>query len=141
MNKLTKLLTFVGLSSAVAYVALNLKGKTNPNSSQSLKSSKQSDPQKSNSNRSRNQNGKTKHITDYSDARTQKMYKDLGMTDEQKRKYERDYKTVMDTWQNKNANYNMGEQQQIDEHNSVLNAVLNEDQFGMYRDWFKNNPA
>ncbi len=35
------------------------------------------------------------------------------MTDEQKRPYERD---------------------------SLCNAVLNEDQYDMYREWFKNNP-
>lgn len=152
MNKLAKLLAFAGLTGAVAYVTFGLKGKTAPssNSDKTLSTSRNNDSKTSRSANSENQKtsstskGSTtesKHHSDYSDSRTQKMYKDLGMTDEQRRRYERDYRTVMDRWEKNNPNHNDDEKEKIEEHNSVLKAVLDEAQFSMYRDWFKNNPT
>ena len=141
MNKLTKLLALVGLSAAVAYVVSEFKKTSVSNLRTSPKQPRHDDLQASSSDTMQKNLNETKKVTDYSDSRTQKMYKDLGITEEQKRRYERDYRTVMGTWEKNNPNYDMNDQDKIDEHNNLLNAVLNEDQFAMYRDWFKKNPA
>lgn len=78
--------------------------------------------------------------TDYSNAKTQKMYKDLGMTDNQRRRYEADYSAVMEEWEKKNPNSGMDEAEKADQHNKALNAVLDEAQYAMYRDWSRDNP-
>ena len=78
--------------------------------------------------------------TDYSDANTQRMYKDLGMTANQRRQYETDYRKVMDEWEKKNPSINMDNDQKVEQHNKALNAVLDEAQYAMYRDWSRDNP-
>ena len=144
MKKLIKFLGFVGLTSAILYLTYGLKAESSTD-----KNTKGFDGDNSNSgNKNKSNNNQTKatsttakHVTDYSDSRTQKMYKDLGMTNEQKRQYENDYRAVMGRWEKENDVLKMSEQEKIDEHNSVLNAVLNEAQYSMYRDWFMDNPA
>ncbi|WP_027126851.1 hypothetical protein [Gelidibacter mesophilus] len=152
MNKLAKFLAFAGLTGAVAYLTYGIKSRPasisnshnpiNPSKNNDVKASRS--PNTENRKTTSNFQSSTperKHYPDYSDSRTQKMYKDLGMTDEQKLRYERDYRTVMGTWEKNNPNYEENEQDKIDEHNSVLKAVLDEAQFSMYRDWFRNNPS
>lgn len=56
------------------------------------------------------------------------MYKDLGLTDEQQRQYERNYRTIMGTSDRKSKK---DEQQSIVEHNSLMNAVLIEAQYSI----------
>lgn len=141
MNKLGKFLAFAGLTGLATYIALGLKGKSSASFNASTASSHNGTKKSDSDKRSENDNKNLNRETEYSNARTQKMYKDLGMTDEQRRRYERDYKTVMGTWEKNNPNYDMDDQDKINEHNNLLNAVLNEDQFAMYREWFKNNPA
>lgn len=140
MNKLGKFLALAGLTGVATYLFLGLRNKSSFASSKTSTTSKQNSTKSANSiQRSENYKMALNHRTEYSNARTQKMYKDLGMTDEQRRHYERDYKTVMGIWEKNNSNYDIDEQDKIDEHNNLLNAVLNEDQFSMYREWFKNN--
>ncbi|CAH8283456.1 hypothetical protein EV196_102411 [Mariniflexile fucanivorans] len=136
MNKLIKFLALVGLTSAVSYLVFGLKGKSSANDHNSHKQSRNGNPKTSHS-----QKGTKIENADYTNSRTQKMYKDLSMTEEQQRRYEHDYQTVMGTWKKNNPNYDMYDQEKIEEHNSLLSAVLNEAQYSMYREWFKNNPA
>lgn len=153
MKKIIKYLAFAGITGAVVYWISGVKCSTasHPNSAESLGSSRANHPKQAKPERSPSEKGisendgstlnrKDEH-SDYSDHRTQKMYKDLGMTEDQKRRYERDYRSVMGTWEKNNPNYDMDEQGKIDEHNAVLKAVLDEAQYSMYRDWFRNNPA
>ncbi len=96
-------------------------------------SSEKSDNESNSVNTNNNRN------SDYVNAKTQKMYKDLGMTKAQKRRYEADYKTVMDEWGKKNPGKTINEKEKVAQHNATLNAVLNEAQYSIYREWAKDN--
>ena len=126
MKKLIKFLGFVGLTSAILYLTYGMK--LNRQQTKTQKASMATIPiletNKSNNNQTKATSTTAKHVTDYSDSRTQKMYKDLGMTNKQKRQYENDYRAVMGRWEKENDVLKMSEQEKIDEHNSVLNAVL-----------------
>ena len=71
------------------------------------------------------------------DTRTQKMYKDLSMTKEQKERYEASIRTLKDVWDKNNPNNPMDVKNFLSEEDKSLNAVLDEVQYGMYRDWAK----
>ena len=141
MNKLTKFLAFVGLSSAVAYVAYGLKGKKTPLVEKASGPSPDHKASKHEPDTKLQRDGQSQEQTSSSDARTQKMYKNLSMTEEQQRQYERDYRTLMGTWEKTNPGKKIGDQQEIDEQDQLLKAVLNEDQYAIYRDQFKDHRA
>jgi len=68
-------------------------------------------------------------------SRTQKMYKDLGMTDNQKTLYEASMKSIKPDWENKNSSDKIGDRTILMDEDKSLKAVLDEVQYGMYRDW------
>ncbi|WP_179345859.1 hypothetical protein [Winogradskyella ursingii] len=72
---------------------------------------------------------------DNSEQRNYKMFKDLEMTEAQQRKYNNSIKAVMSDWEKNNPNKSMDLKQTLKEEDKALNAVLNEMQYGMYRDW------
>ncbi|MGJ8591173.1 MAG: hypothetical protein ACSHXF_01420 [Aquaticitalea sp.] len=131
MKKLTKILALMGAATGVAYLTKKMMDSSKYESSKV--------PNRGNSNdasKDKNEHRSSRNETsDFSNERTQKMYKDLGMTDEQRLRYETDYRTVMHKWEKENPNIAMDEIKKTAEHNSALKAVLNEAQFSNYRDW------
>lgn len=71
------------------------------------------------------------------DARAQKMYKDLSMTKNQKERYVASIRDVKDNWTKKYPNMPMDDNSLLSEEDKSLSAVLDEVQYGMYRDWAK----
>lgn len=69
-----------------------------------------------------------------SDLGNQKMYKDLEMTEDQKKRYEADYKKLMSGWDQENPGTPIDEKEKFRRNDSALKAVLNEDQYAMYRE-------
>ncbi|MDN3492559.1 hypothetical protein [Winogradskyella bathintestinalis] len=138
MNKLGKILVVAAATSGIAYITRKWwnipseKLKSSDHTSR-IKTSKSNTQKPSNANRDLNDNSD-------SDERTQRMYNDLGMTEEQRKRYVADYRAVVDDWKNKNPNQDMDEQIMEEQHSATLNAVLNEAQYAMYRDWSKQNP-
>ncbi|OBX25364.1 hypothetical protein LX77_01466 [Gelidibacter algens] len=137
MNKTSKFLAFMGiLASLTTYLAFKVTRNTsvrdenssgpprNPNHN-SLRN------EKSNSFENRRNEENTKSP---SDDKTQLMYKDLGMTEDQSRRFERDYQAIMGDWEKTNPGIDMDNQQKEDSHVAALKAVLNEAQFAMYRE-------
>lgn len=135
MNKLTKVLALIGATTGVAYLTKKMMAPSN------LESKASSNNRNVNATvPDRNVSKSYNNVdTDFSNERTQRMYKDLGMTDEQRLRYEADYRTVMDKWEKQNPNVTMDKMQKTAEHNSALKAVLNEAQFSNYREWAKNH--
>ncbi len=72
------------------------------------------------------------------DTRTQNMYKDLGMTENQRNLYEASMKSIVTDWKKNNPNDIMDDRNNLLDEDKSLRAVLNEVQYGMYRDWNKN---
>ncbi|WP_047547469.1 hypothetical protein [Psychroserpens sp. Hel_I_66] len=70
-----------------------------------------------------------------SDDRVQKMFKDLEMTENQKERYNRSIKSVLSDWKLNNPNVDIDSKSLYAEEDKSLKAVLNEVQYGMYRDW------
>ncbi|WP_179020507.1 hypothetical protein [Winogradskyella forsetii] len=71
------------------------------------------------------------------DARTQKMIKELEMTEAQQRKFEASIKAVRDDLSNGNSQMTAEDIRR--EEGKHLNSILNEIQYGMYRDWAQQN--
>ena len=69
--------------------------------------------------------------------RTQKMFKDLGMTEKQKRKYTESIKTIKGEWAKANPGQQFDNKKVLSEEERALNSILDEVQYGMYRDWAK----
>ena len=59
------------------------------------------------------------------------------MTKEQKERYEASIRTLKDVWDKNNPNNPMDVKNFLSEEDKSLNAVLDEVQYGMYRDWAK----
>lgn len=136
MKTISKFLTLMAISSA-AYIAYGLTVKSlNTERKSPIKSQHDESNQITKDNVTLRQNvGQGNTLTKRSNDRTQLMYKDLGMTEAQRRLYEEDYKTLMEDWKRDNPNTSMDDQQSNDNLSAALKAVLNEDQFAMYRDW------
>lgn len=71
------------------------------------------------------------------DTRTQKMYKDLSMTESQKERYEASISALKNDWVKNNPNEIFDNEKLLSEEDKSLSAVLDEVQYGMYRDWAK----
>lgn len=67
--------------------------------------------------------------------RAQKMYSDLSMTESQRVTYEESIKKIKDDWDKINPNDTIDAKSLSSEEDKSLKAVLNEVQYGMYRDW------
>ena len=140
MKTFSKILVWGGVATGIAYLTKkvwDLPSLESRNSRDGTMGERHKAGVSARSNSSANSGRDT---SSYSNERTQKMYKELGMTEDQRRRYEADYRAVMDTWEKNNPNKPMDEKMKVKEHNSALNAVLNEDQFSMYRKWTKKNP-
>lgn len=87
-------------------------------------------------NRSNIERTTSSDIRDF-DARNQKMIKELEMTEAQQRKFEASIKAVRDDLSNGNSQ--MTAEDIRKEEGKHLNAILNEIQYGMYRDWVQQN--
>lgn len=137
MNKTSKFLAFMGIiASATTYLAYKVTGSSsikNKNSSRSQRSTDNDSPQRETSISNENDRDKEK-FSSYSDDRTQLMYKNLGMTKDQRRRFEEDYYAIMGDWEKNNPNLDMDDQQKEDSHTAALKAVLNEAQYAMYRE-------
>lgn len=135
MNKTSKFLVFTGLiASATTYLAYKLTNKSsNSKAPSSLPNSDRTNDKKEKTNSNKDSN-KVERGNRYSDDRTQMMYKDLGMTEDQKRRFEKDYYAIMGDWERNNPDRDMDAQQQENSHSAALKAVLNEAQYAMYRD-------
>ncbi|MGB3606247.1 MAG: hypothetical protein WA775_14830 [Psychroserpens sp.] len=70
---------------------------------------------------------------------TQRMYKDLGMTSEQQKRYETDFQAVVSGWEKDNPKVPMDDTTRTQQQQKTLNAVLDEAQYAMYRDWSIGN--
>lgn len=79
------------------------------------------------------------HESSDTEARIQKMFKDLGMTADQQRRYEADYKSVMAQWEKENPNKSIEDHERAKQLERTLDAILDEAQFSIYREWSKNN--
>jgi len=96
-----------------------------------------------NSKKNSNQNLKESDVINETDkqsnseTRKQKMFKDLGMTKNQKKRYEASLKSVINDWEIENPNIPVDNEYLLSEEDKSLNTVLNEVQYGMYRDWTK----
>lgn len=80
---------------------------------------------------------KTKNVENELDTRTQKMFKDLSMTQAQKKRYQASIKTLLNKWDKDNPDNPMDAKSISKEEDKSLSAVLDEVQYGMYRDWAK----
>lgn len=154
MNKFSKVLAIVVLTTGIAYLTRKWWGGSYPKLRNLSTSEDEGYSEATNhqnlqdiNNRGRfttdnydsdeNEHGRT---SDHSDTRTQRMYKDLGMTDEQRKRYEADYKSIMDGWEEDNPELQMDDRTKDDQHIATLRAVLNEAQYSIYREWSEKNP-
>ena len=136
MNTIGRILVVSGIAGLVAYV-VSKRHYTNTQAEESENLEKEENKTQERSDSVDAKKGKS--TTEYSNESTLKMYKNLEMTEDQKRRYERDYKVVMDKWEKDNPGVDMDEVERKKEHNSALKAVLNEAQYSKYRDWLKND--
>lgn len=135
MNKTSKFLVFMGMiASATTYLAYKLTNNSSSNNSTRPLPNSDNTSYKKEKSISDKDTNTVERSNNYSDDRTQMMYKDLGMTEDQKRRFEEDYKSIMGDWERNNPNLNMDDQQKVNSHSSALKAVLNEAQYAMYRD-------
>jgi len=91
-------------------------------------------------NQKSNTNNTVPSSTDTPEIRVQKMFKDLGMTEEQKEKYKASIEEVLNTKNSKGEPVSFNADTQLIEEDKALSAVLDEVQYGMYRDWASKNP-
>ncbi len=135
--KLFKYLAYVGIASSAAFIVYVMSNKSNDNYSRTARSSDRNPLKRGRS----NAGSHTKHddqSESHSESRAEMMYKNLGMTDEQKRQYEHDYHAVTGNWKKDNPNYELDDEQKLDHQSASLKAVLNEVQYAMYRDAIDN---
>lgn len=154
MNKFSKVLAFVAVSAGIAYLTRKwmsrsyskLKDSSDASDAgYSVETNHQNLRDINHSNRSSDPtdnygSNASARTSDYSNSRTQRMYKDLGMTKAQRRRYEADYSAIMDGWEKDNPERKMDGKTKVDQHNATLNAVLNEAQYSIYREWSEKNP-
>ena len=154
MKTIGKIISFAAVATVLTKLTQNLLKKESPKTATATGTATNSAPNKSANNQNKNvqpaattstpQTNTTEpspkfNTEDFSDSRTQKMYKELGMTDEQRKKYEADYLSLMTDWDQQNPSKPMDIQERNKRSESALNAVLNEDQYAIYRDWAKDH--
>lgn len=67
--------------------------------------------------------------------RNQMMYKELEMTEYQRLRYEESLNTVINDWEHNNPNTEIDKEILSGAEDKSLKALLNEMQYGIYRDW------
>lgn len=124
----------IGLSILATSASLLYTAYKKPTPKKSYSSN--NDTAENNDKRSNTKRNTSNDIRDF-DARTQKMMKELEMTEAQQRKFEASIKAVRDDLNNGNSQ--MTAEDIRKEEGKHLNAILNEVQYGMYRDWVQQN--
>lgn len=79
-------------------------------------------------------------LSDYDNERNQGMYSDLGMTEDQIKRYETKSRTTMDTWKTNNAQRSMNMRDRMDHENKTMKGVLDQSQYSQYQKWVIDNP-
>lgn len=137
MNKTSKFLVFTGLLASVttylAFKVTHYSSVRDEDSSSSLRKSDNNYLKKEKPDSSKN-GGREDKTNSSSADRTQLMYKDLSMTEYQSRRFEEDYQAIMGDWEKNNPGLDIDDQQKENSFIAALKAVLNEDQFAMYRE-------
>ena len=135
--KIVKVLAYMGVVSTAAFIAYLWTNNSERNYSGTVRTLKGNPLEREASNLDRNEMVDA-NLENQSDNRAQLMYKNLGMTDEQRQQYEHDYHAVTGSWRESNPNYDLDDQQKIEYQSASLKAVLNEVQYAMYRDAVEN---
>lgn len=128
MKKLTSVLSLIVIITVVACIVRDKESSQNSN-----KNLEPNVPEDDASNEDLNDDPKN------SEARIQKMFKDLGMTQDQQRRYKTDYQKVMAQWERENPNKTIDDHEKTKQLQRSLNAILDEAQYSIYREWSKNN--
>ena len=66
----------------------------------------------------------------------ERMFKNLKMTDEQRKRYEADYQVLNNTWVSENPDKTISDAERREQQEQTMKAVLDEAQYSSYREWF-----
>lgn len=72
-------------------------------------------------------------------AKLQKMYTDLNMSDDQIGSFEKEWKTKVTAWKTSNRTKTMNNFERTEYQDRILKDVLNETQFKQYQQWARDN--
>lgn len=73
------------------------------------------------------------------EAKMQKMYSDLEMTQDQRSRFEREWKNASESWKKSNRNKMMNSFERTEFQDQILKDILTEQQFQNYRQWAREN--
>lgn len=73
------------------------------------------------------------------EARIQKMYSDLEMTQEQRSRFEREWNNASENWKKSNRNKTMNSFERTEYQDQILKDILTEQQFQNYQQWAREN--
>jgi len=132
MKTIGKILVISGIAGAVAYLI------SKRHYSGELREQEQKE-KKSDTESKVTDKAKTKKApssTNTEDDDEQRMFKNLKMTDEQRKRYEADYQVLNNTWLKKNPNKPLSNIELREQQDQTMKAVLDEAQYSAYREWF-----
>lgn len=73
------------------------------------------------------------------EVRMQKMYSDLKMTEDQRSRFEREWKNASENWKKNNRNKTMNSFERIEYQDQILKDIFTEQQFQNYQQWAREN--
>ncbi|MBB6681424.1 hypothetical protein H4O20_08215 [Aequorivita sp. 609] len=81
----------------------------------------------------------SKQIEEAAKARNQKMFVDLGMTEEQVNRFNSEWNRTLQNWNKNNRNRVMNSFERTELQDNILSKILSETQFKNYRVWAREN--
>ncbi|HET8804186.1 MAG TPA: hypothetical protein VFM72_06370 [Aequorivita sp.] len=75
------------------------------------------------------------------EARMQKMYSDLEMAQDQRSRFEREWKNASERWKKSNRNKTMNSYERTEYQDQILKDILTEQQFQNYQKWARENAS
>lgn len=141
MKTIARVLVLSGIAGAVAYFISKRHYSSELNEHQEReendKNAKRTEDKKKEKKSAKKNKDKKVSASNYDeDEEYERMFKNLKMTDAQRKQYEADYQVLNNTWVEKNPDKTISDAERREQQEQTMKAVLNEAQYSNYREWF-----